>query len=206
MTTQPPDAPDHEFGAHELLRMDEAEARQTLTVAQFERWESIQDIHDDADERQAEWDAQAETVADITVNADMEQLGTRVEIYGNDLLVHADPEAPKFREAVDRLEGEFGDIEGSDVAEDELDPDRAGEYAEHMLTLLDAVLVKWGDTRWEDIPTDEREATLGEVRSKWGVAGLMQAWGDIAVAIREDHEEVVGDLEKFRDPERRGRR
>ena len=193
-----------EYTVSQLRDMDEQTARNTLTVNQYERWERLQDLYDDVAETEQEWAKQEETVAAVTVNADMEQLGTRVDIYGNDLLVHADPEAPAFRDAAERLDSEFGDIDGSEL--DSVADDRVQDLADHLLEMLDHVLVKWGETEWADLPEGQRQATLEDARSKWGVDGLMVAWGDIALAIREDREEVVGRLEKFRNPERRGTR
>lgn len=194
-----------DYTVSQLRDMDEDEAYATLTSkAQLERWERIQSLYDDVAETEQEWAQQEETVAAVTVNADMEQLGTRVDIYGNDLLVHADPEAPAFREAAERLDSEFGDIDGSEL--DSVADDRVQALADHLLEMLDHVLVKWGDTEWADLPEGQRQTILDDARSKWGVDGLMVAWGDIALAIREDREEVVGRLEKFRNPERRGTR
>lgn len=193
-----------EYTPRELREMDEAEARSTLTVDQYERWEGIQELYEEVEETEAEWDAQAETVADVTVNADMEALGTRVDVFGNDLLVHADTESKEFREAAERLDTEFGDIDGDNL--EAVDESRVSELGEHLLDMLDAVVVKWGDTEWSALDEDGRQGVLQSARSKWGVDGLMLAWSDIAIAIREDREERVGRIEKFRSPERRGNR
>lgn len=193
-----------EYTPRELRAMDEDEALSTLTVAQYERWQGIQDLYDDVEETEAEWDAQAETVAEVTVEADMEALGTRVDVFGNDLLVHADTESTGFRNAAQRLDDEFGDIEGDQL--EDVDDGRVDALANHLLDMLDAVLVEWDGTDWDALDEDGRQGVLQSARSKWGVDGLMLAWGEIAVAIREDREETVGRIEKFRNPERRGDR
>lgn len=195
---------DLDYSVSQLREMDEQTARDTLTVNQYERWEQIQDLYDDVAETEAEWQSQEETVAAVTVSADMEQLGTRVDVFGNDLLVHADTEAPAFRQAAERLESEFGDIDGSEL--DGVDDDRVQALADHLVEMLSQVIVQWGGTEWDSLPPAQRDSILADAREKWGVDGLMLAWSDIAVAIREDREEVVGQLEKFRDPERRGTR
>ena len=195
-----------EYNPHDLLRMDEQEARSTLTVDQYERWEQIQELHDQADETQDEWEEEAEAVADVTVVADMEALGTRVDVFGNDLLVHADPEDPDFRQAAEHLDDEFSDVTGDDVAGEDIDPERADDLAEHLLTMLDTVLVKWDETEWDDLTEAQCESILDETREAWGLSGLFRAWGEIAVAIREDQEEVKDRMNKFRDEERRGNR
>jgi hypothetical protein len=193
-----------EYTPRELREMDESEARSTLTVDQYERWQGIQDLYEDVEETEAEWEREAETVEAVTVNADMEALGTRVEVFGNDLLVHADTEAREFRQAAERLDDEFGDIDGSEL--DDVNDDRVGALADHLLDMLDAVLVEWDGTEWSALDEGSRQSVLQSARSKWGVDGLMLAWSEIATGIREDREEKVGRIEKFRDAERRGDR
>jgi len=193
-----------EYSAHELKRMDEETARNTLTVTQFERWESIQELYDDADETQDEWDAQAETVAEVTVSADMESLGVEVDVFGNDLLVHADTEDPEFQRHAQTLDDEFGDVDGSNV--ESVAPERLDRLADHLVEMLDLVIVRWDDTEWNELTDGQRHGVLSDAREQWGIEGLLLAWADIAASIYEDRDERMGRIEKFREPERRGDR
>jgi hypothetical protein len=199
-----------DYTPRELAEMDEDEARNTLTVAQFERWEGLQDLFDEQADTEEEWEQQEETVQEVTVSADMEQLGTHVEVYGNDLLVRADPDSSEFRSAIDALDDEFGDIEVADEDADgadafgDVDRERLDDLADHLLEMLDSVLVKWDGARWAGLPSEQRDTILAESRAKWGVDGLLLAWGDIVTAIREDHEGTVSQLESFRGAEGRG--
>jgi hypothetical protein len=199
-----------EYTPRELAAMDEDEARTTLTVAQFERWEQLQDLFDQQAETEAEWEAEEETVREVTVSADMEQLGTQVDIYGNDLLVRADPESQGLQDALETLEADFGDIEVEDPDADgeaafgDVDTDRLDDLADHLLGMLDEVIVRWDGTRWDGLPRAQRETILADARVSWGVDGLMLAWARIAAEIRADREGTVSQLESFRGEAGRG--
>jgi hypothetical protein len=203
---------DDDYSAFDLREMDEEEARQTLTVNEFQQWEKIQELYDEAEDTEQEWQEDADAVAEVTVSADMDALGTEVDIYGNDLLVHADLESPAFREATERLEDEFGDIavenpdaEGTDAFGD-VDAARLDDMGAHLLEMLDTVLVRWDGTAWADLPEQRQEAILQQAREAWGITGLLKAWGEITLAIREDYDELEARVESFRAPERRGTR
>jgi len=187
----------------ELKRMDEAEARSTLTVDEFERWEKLTELHDEADATREQWADEDAIVAELTVHADKEALGTSVEVFGNDLLVHVDPEDDTLVAAHDRLEALRGEDEAD---EDLLDDETRREVGDALTTMLDAVLERWNGHDWGDLPEDDRDAVLAETREKWGIDGLMQAWVHIAAAVREDREEHLSVVESFRGAERRGRR
>lgn len=188
----------------ELRRMDEQTARQTLTVAEYERWEAINDLHDQADETRQQWAEEDERVSDIVVHADRTDLGTAVDLYGNDVLVHVDPEDDAVRDAADTLDGEFGDVGAEDAADlDDVDVDR---LAGLLCDLFDAILLEFNGTAWDDLDDDTRRDVLADAREKWGVEGLLLAWADVAVAVEEDRNERLDVIESFRSPERRGRR
>lgn len=192
-----------DYTPRELADMDEEEARQTLPIAQYERWEQIQDLYEEKADTEAEWEREEETVREVTVSADMEQLGTRVDLYDNDLLVRADPESQALQDALETLEDDYGDIEVEDPDADgeaafgDVDTDRLDALADHLLGMLDEVIVRWDGTRWAGLPAAQREAILQDARAAWGIDGLMLAWARIAAEIRADREGVVEDLESF---------
>lgn len=188
----------------ELRQMDEQTARNTLPVAEFERWQKLHELMDGAAETRERWADEDETVAELTVHADMDALGTEVDLYGNDVLVHVDSEDGDFRAAAERLDDTLGDTDPNDL--DSLDDAGVDAAAEALTDLLDAVLVRWNGTEWSDLAIDTRQDVLYECRRKWGVDGLLLAWFDIAAAIAEDREERVEVVDNFRNPERRGRR
>jgi hypothetical protein len=199
-----------EYSPRELAAMDEDEARNTLTVAQYERWEDLKDLFDEQADTEEEWEQQEETVQEVTVSADMDQLGTEVDIYGNDLLVRADPESQDLQDALETLEDEYGDIEVEDPDADgeaafgDVNTDRLDALADHLLGMLEEVIVRWDGTRWAGLPRGQREAILADARAEWGIDGLMLAWARIAAEIRADREEVVADIESFRGETGRG--
>lgn len=196
------DAPEYTPG--QLLGMDEKTARTTLTVAQFERWEKVNDLHAEAAETKQEWAAEDEQVTDLTVHADPEQLGTEVDLFGNDVLVHVDSESEEFRAVAEEVDAQFGDrdidaVENFDAADRDA-------IAEGFQEMLDIVLVRWNGHEWAELRPAEREYIREQWREKWGVDGLLKGWIDIAVAVNEAREEQLDVIESFRSPERRGDR
>lgn len=185
----------------ELREMGDDEARSTLTVDQYERREKLNDLLAEADETRERIDEQNERVESLTVHADPEQLGTEVDLFGNDVLVHIDTDNDEFREAAEALE----ELEPDDRTEiDALDDDLRERMGEKLTTMLDAVLVRWNGHEWGDLPADDRAGVLADAREKWGLDGLMLAWADIGAAVGEDREERVGVVDSFRG-EGRGR-
>lgn len=188
----------------ELRGMDEDTARQTLTVAEYERWEQLQELYDEAEETEQRFAAEDEQVAEITVSADPEALGTEVDVYGNDLLVRVDPEDDAVQAIAESMDSEFPDVEGEDVPE--LDAERADDLAEHLLELLDCIILRWDGVAWDGLPEDYRRDRLDTAREAWGLDGLYLAYVDIMAAIEADRDERVSTVESFRGEERRGRR
>jgi len=188
----------------ELRRMDETEAKHNLTVAEYERWESLNDHLDRADEAREQWEEDDAATVDITVKADMSDLATEVELYGNDVLVHMESDNSAIEDHIGAVDDILGD---RDVDETATLTDDEKETAEgHMLDVLDEILVQWNGTRWADLSEAQRGGVLADIGREWGVDALLNAWLDIAVAVAEDREEKVSTIESFRSPERRGRR
>jgi len=71
-----------EYTPRELREMGDDEARQTLTVTQYERRENLLELMEEAQENEQRLQEQNQQVQDIVVNADMEQLGTEVDLLG----------------------------------------------------------------------------------------------------------------------------
>lgn len=195
---------DSEYTTLDLRRMDEQDARHTLTVAEFERWEKLHDLTDSAAETRERWADESEQVLDITVNADADALGTEVDVYGNDLLVHVDSEDRQFRQAAEALDDELQSTDTDEV--DALDAETRERLADAILDVLDACILRWNGTEWGDLPDEKRYAVLGDARAKWGLDATLAAMFDIVIAIREDHEEKKEVVESFLGEERRGRR
>ncbi len=195
---------DTEYSAVDLRRMDKETARNTLTVTEYERWEKIQQLDDEAEETREQWADEEDTVAEITVHADMEQLGTELDLYGNDVLVHVDSQNTALEDHADAVDDILGDVDPEDV--DSLTQSDLDDVLGHLLDMLDIALVRWNGTEWADLPEDARADTLARIGESWGVEAVLMAWFDIAEAMHAEREEKVSAIESFRNPERRGRR
>lgn len=194
----------YEHTPGQLRRMDDDEARRELTVEQYERREKVIALHEGADEQEREWADEDRRVEELTVHADPDQLGTPVDVYGNDLLVKVNPEDDGFREAATYLEDQYGDVGVEEAVA--LDEAATEDIAARMLQMLDACLLRWNGTDWSDLPEDTRRDALDAAYAKWGLDGLMAGWADIVVAINEERADQLDVIESFRDPEGRGRR
>lgn len=194
----------YEFTPGQLRRMDDDEARRELTVEQYERREKIIDLHEGADEQQREWAAEDRRVEELTVHADPDQLGTPVDVYGNDLLVKVNPDNDEFLDAAKHLDSEYGDMGVEEVLES--GGSMMEDVADDMLQMLDASLLRWNGHDWEDLPEDTRAGVLADAYEKWGLDGLDNAWKMISVKVNEEREEQLDVVESFRNQEGRGRR
>jgi len=191
--------------AAELRQMDEDTARETLTVAEYERRQDIIDAHDAAEQTRDRWREQEATVTDVVVHADIDQLGTAVEVFGNDLVVHIDLNDRRVRavgKELEALESEYEDVALDDL--DALDDDTVAEIADPILELFDLILRRWNGTEWADLSPHQRQTILADARRKWNLDGVVLAWIDMIAAIEQDREERLEVMESFRG-ETRGR-
>lgn len=189
----------------DLRRMDRDEARATLSVPEFERWEGLQERFAAAEETRAEWEAADDLATDITVHADREKLGTEVDVFGNDVLVRVDPESPGLRDRVEATEARFG---GDDDI-DELDEAAAADLREKMVGIYEEIVVEWNGhdfTDDGDLTETARRQVFADAAEKWGLRGLFMGLADIIAAVRDDQETRLEAVDSFRGSQGRGRR
>jgi len=206
------------YAVTELRRMDETTARSELTVNEYERWESVNKHLDDAEEVRQEWADNEREATDILVNSDPAYLASDIEVWGNELSVYYGPEDTRLREAVEGLGDSVGvDLESiDDMADDELpsadeiDDDAIEATKDALVEMISVALVEINGHRWTDLTVGERETTLSQIRQSrphgWGLAGLMDAWTEIQVAVESNRDDRLERVRKFRNPERRGDR
>jgi len=202
----------------ELRQMDESTARNTLTMAEFERWESVNKHLDKADEVRQEWAENEREATDILSRADPSWLASDIEVWGNDLSVYYGPEDARLREAIDGLGDAVGvDLEDvDDMADDELPDadevdDDAIEDVKHALAeLIGVAIIEINGQAWNDLPADARSNVLESIAEPrpegWGLAGLMDAWTEIQVTVEENRDDRLERVRKFRSEKRRGDR
>ena len=187
-----------DYTRRELREMDEQTARNTLTVAEFERWERIQDLYEQREDTLDEWDSQEQTVADVTVHADAETLGTEIDLYGNELLVRVKPESRRLQQVRGKLDDNDIDLDNPDAdSVDDIDEETEEAITDALTALLDAVLVRWNGTEWRDLSPDQREAILADARQAWGLDGLLFGVVQVIRAVHEDQNRRVEDVKSF---------
>ena len=195
---------DSEYSTLDLRQMDRETAERELTKLQFDRWEKLHELKAGAEETRERFAQEDELVTDLTVTADMADLGTEVDLYGDTALVHLDSDNEQFIDAAESLDAEFPDADKSDVPE--MDDEDREVIASRAMEMLDAMLVRWNGTEWASVPEHEQQALLETLRQEWGIDALFLSIFKCADAIQEDREEQVEAIESFRGEKRRGRR
>lgn len=183
--------------AETLRKMDESTARKTLSIDELQRWQKVRDLHESAEQTREEWRGQEERVGEIVVHADISELGTEVTVYGNDLLVHLDPEDRRLRDVADDLQDEYGDTdpdEVSDLSDDEID-----DIAASLIQIFDLIIRRWDGTPWRQLRDDRRRAILEDAREKWKIDGLLVAFAEVVDAVERDREEKLEVIDGFRE-------
>ena len=185
-----------------LKRMDEETARQTLTVAEYERWEGVQELHQQADEQREAWRDHDDTALDVAVHADLNDLWVSVELYGNTLEVYADPEDDELQSIAEELQSEFDDVDPEDI--DDFDTERVHQLGHILEDYVNAILKTWNGTRWSDLPQDKRIQILTTARDRWGTKAMALGLMKCASKMAEQQEDYVEAVESFRGTQRRG--
>lgn len=212
-TTDTDNDPTDRRTVSELLAMDEATARETLTVQEYQRWESLTDAHERADEVRAEFDAADEAVNRLLVANDFSALTQTVDVFGNELEVYYDPEDKAVRAAAERLADIFdadprnpdAEITTADVSDEQLAAAKDG-----LADLLFEAVVTWRGTDFEEVSAAERESLKQTITQPhpdgWGLAGLFDAWATVMYAVESNRNERMERVQKFRNASRRGDR
>lgn len=186
------------YSMAELEAMSEQEAKDTLTVTEFEQWEQLQELFEQDRETREQWEQASETVADVAVKADMEQLGTKVDLWGNPVVVHLDPGDRHLQQRVQRFEDRHGEHAGEDIDDlDDVDTDAIAESVKH---LLDVLLVEWDGTKWHQLPeydSDEYHPVLDVAEDKWGLAGLVDGVVRVLETAYEEQQQRMEEIESF---------
>lgn len=181
-----------------LREMSDAEARATLTVDEYDDWQQLQDLFEQDEQTREQWEQADETVAEVAVRADMEQLGTQVDLWGNPVVVHLDPGDRHLQQRIREFEDEHGEHAGEDV--DDIDDVDTEQIAESVKLLLDVLLVEWDGTRWADLPDYERDEyhpVLDVAEDKWGLAGLVDGVVRVLETAYEEQQQRMEEIESF---------
>lgn len=202
--------------AADLRRMDEQTARDTLTVNEFERWEALRDLHEQADEQREEWAEDARVATETLVFADAHDLAAEVSVFGNDLLCYYALDDPRIQDTADDLAAVFdvdpdADPEAIDtIRAEDIDESDVDAVKDALAELVLVATVEFNGTALDESTPAARETIREGITADppegWGVAGLMDAWTEIQTAVEAARDERLERVRKFRDPERRGDR
>ena len=197
----------------ELRAMDEATAKTQLSYAEYQKWESVQTQFDAHEQRKQEFRENEREATDILVRSDVSNLAADVELFGNPASVYYAPDDPRIREPAERLGDLLGvdpdaDPDDVDIAAEDVAEEVVPEAKDVLAELVVAALVAWDGT--DELSTAAREQIRTQIVADppegWGIAGLMDAWVEIQVAVEERRDERLDRIRKFRDETRRGDR
>lgn len=193
-----------EYTPGDLRAMDDEEAREELNINQYERREKLLELDAEAEATADRFAEEEETVHGIAVATDPEELGTRVETMGNELLVHLDRENRHVKQHLNALQ-DLAD-ENDDVPDPEaLDEENVDAAVEHVLGLLRAAVVRWNGAEFRTLSETERDDVLARARAGWGADGVLLAFSDILLAVAEERQEREAAMQSFRSAPRDGR-
>ena len=189
----------------ELRAMDESTAKTELSFQEYQTWESLNDRLDEHEQTKQDWQDIDESTTDAIVFADRSDLAADVSVMGNDLSVYYGPEDSDIRDPAKRLQERFDldDTEGLDA--DDVPEEDIEFVADALIDLIEAAVVSWNGTHYDDLSPREREFIRDGIRD-WGLAAMMDAWVEIQVSVEENRNERLERIQKFRSPERRGDR
>ena len=158
----------------ELRRMDEQTAMQTLTMAEYQRWESVNDHHDRAEQVRQEWRETEAEATSILVNTDVSDLATDIELFGNDVAVYYDREDPRLHEAAEAAADVLGvDIDDAADLEATTDdvPREAIDDAADVATFTATMTYEASDGSTKEITAGpgyrNNDLELGGSREEW---------------------------------------
>lgn len=178
---------------NELRSMSEEEAEMWLDGDEYDRWERLHRLDAQRKETQAEWDEQEQKTVATLVKADMGDLTTDLDIYGNDVsvLVNLDREQRALMRAIQDKYAGVEDIE--DLTETEIDA------LESMLAdWIEVVVHEFNGTKLDDLSEEKRRTLTLQMVEKWGLRATMMAMVDIIEAINVQDEQTMEMVEKFR--------
>lgn len=201
----------------DLKEIDDREvAYRKLSGPDFERWEKLKELERNAEENKRQMQEDAAVATDVIVRADVSDLGTEVEVFGNTLSCYYDPESQQIRDAAEQV-GEVcgvdaddpGDLEGAsvdDVADDDIPAIKSA-----LVDLITAAIVEWRGTPWDSLEDDTKTEIRETIKRPpeaggWGVAGLMDAFVEIYVTVEDNRNDRLERIQKFRNETRRGNR
>jgi len=183
-------------------------------MAEYQRWESVNDHHDRAEQVRQEWRETEQEATSILVNTDVSDLATDIELFGNDVAVYYDPEDPRLHEAAEAVADVLGvDIEDAadlEATTDDVPREAIDDAKGALADLVCVTFVEWNGHNWADLPAESRRTVANRIKQPrpdgWGLAGLMDAFSEIMTAVETNRNERLERVEKFRNPERRGNR
>lgn len=183
-----------EYTTVELREMDDATAATELTNEQQERREKLLSLQEEAENTQDRWEDERETVGNVIVQSDLEALGSRLNLYGNLVLVQLNTDNDQLREGAEKLQS-FADEE---TELENVDWDKREDLAVAAKDVLDALLIEWDGTRWDRLPQERRSQILNEAREAWGYEHFFAAVMNALLAARAQFNDLEEQAKSFR--------
>lgn len=184
-----------DYSSLDLRQMDREQARQELPMAQFERWEQLHENIKQAEQTREQWAEHDELATELVVHADVEELGTEVDLYGNELIVDFDPDNEDLLNLIKKTQRKYGEIEIETI--EELEQDRMQEMALALEDIFREIILQWNGTDYRELPEDTQIQIISQARDKWGLRAFALGIVDCLIRAYEDQEQRMAAIESF---------
>ena len=202
-----------EYSVFDLRDMSASEAKE-LPEEEYARWRSVQETVEDAQATQARWRQQEREVGNVLLKSANDELHIPVDMYGNEVLVHAEVDMDIIRQMMD-LQERFGDrntAELSDAEMDALDSALADVFTSLVVEFNGTPIeesVSYTRTErllgrlspWHDTP-DGATVLYEQCRDDWRFSGMWKFVLRAYQAVQSHQQEWEEQAKSFRRQER----
>lgn len=177
----------------QLLRMDDEEANMWLSDAEHERREKLKELYEGAEETREEWQEQEKATVETLIEADMGELTTKLDLYGNDVEVLLNLDRDQ-RQLIERIQTKY---EGADDI-DKLNESEVQRLESMLAEFFEIVFHSFNGERLDDLGSQKAALLTESVVEEWGIRASIYAMIEIIETINEQDEETMERVQKFR--------
>ena len=172
----------------ELREMDAEEANSELGADEFERWQKLQDLQDDADENRLEREEENSEALDILINKDDEEIAKEIEHQGNKIkyILNMDREQENIYSKMTDLERKEGPSQG----------DRE-KYKNLLIDFFAEIVVEFNGKKIKNTDFSGKELAK-QCYKKWGRLPFQNLIEEVLIGFYEEKKEKMDTVEKFR--------
>jgi hypothetical protein len=182
-----------DYTPEQLLRMDEEEARMWLSEEDQERRAKLRELYEGAEKQREEWQEQEQTTVETLIEADMGELTTELDLYGNEVEVLLNLDRDQ-RQLIERIQTKY---EGADDIQ-ELDEAEIRRLESMLAEFFEVVIHSFNGEKLDDLGKTQAVELTEAVVEEWGTRASIYAMIEIIETINEQDEQTMERVQKFR--------